>query len=207
MIRAPDERGVGSRWVRIRHARRLALIEATAEVFAEHGYESADMGMLASAADVTKATLYAHFRGKSRLFEAVLGHWMDSLPTPTLSSVGGAELHNQLAAVERHLRHPALAAMTRALARSVYVPESYLERWQQRHRLLLRFLEDVLSKSAECDNAGRAACQFLNLALCNIERRDAMKFGNSLADCDVASVFARAYGTHECACDRAARQE
>lgn len=154
--------------------------------------------MLASAADVTKATLYAHFKGKSGLYEAVLGHWLDSLPEPMLLPVEDAGLGEQLVTVERALRHPASSAMTRALARSVYVPKACLERWHQRHGLLLRHLEEVLSKGIGPENARHAACRFLNLALCNIDRRDAMKFGNSPTDWGVADVFARAYRTLRC---------
>lgn len=196
MTPAPSEtKGVGGRWARVRQARRLDLIEATAEVFAEHGYENSSMGMLASAADVTKATLYAHFREKSRLFEAVLEHWQDSLPEPVLLPVEGTGLGEQLVAVERDLRHPASKAMTSALARSVYVPDASLERWHYRHGLLLLHLEEVLSKSAGHENARHEACRFLNLALCNIDRRDAMKLGNLPTDWGVADLFARAYRT------------
>ncbi|ERW07676.1 TetR family transcriptional regulator [Pseudomonas aeruginosa] len=196
MMTAPREMGgVRGRWVKVRQARRLHLIEATAEVFAEHGYENSSMGMLASAADVTKATLYAHFKEKSRLFEAVLGHWLDSLPDPMLLPVEGTGLGEQLVTVERDLRHPASRAMTRALVRSVYVPETCLERWHYRHGLLLRHLEEVLSKRTGHENARHDACRFLNLALCNIDRRDAMKLGNLPTDWGVADLFARAYRT------------
>jgi hypothetical protein len=41
MIPAPGEMGgVGGRWAKFRQAGRLQLIEATAGVFAKHGYEN-----------------------------------------------------------------------------------------------------------------------------------------------------------------------
>lgn len=201
MIPVPGEvGGVRGRWVKVRRARRLELIEATAEVFAEHGYENSGISLLASTADVTKATLYAHFKDKSRLFEAVLGHWLDSLPDPILLPANEAGLHDQLTAVERDLHQPASKGLIRAVARSVYAPETCLGRWHRRLDLHLRHLEEGLSRSDGCENPKQAAYQFLNLVLCDIDRRDATKFERLPADLGIAEIFVRAYGSYGCAC-------
>jgi len=53
---------------------RSQLLEAAAELFAEHGYEGASMRDIAKAVGVTQANLYYHFEGKADLIEATLAH-------------------------------------------------------------------------------------------------------------------------------------
>lgn len=48
------------------------ILEAAAGVFAEHGYASASMAEILSAAGVTKGALYFHFPGKEALAKAVV---------------------------------------------------------------------------------------------------------------------------------------
>lgn len=55
-------------------ARRLAIIEAAAELFKELGYERASMNELAKRLGGSKATLYGYFPSKETLFSAVARH-------------------------------------------------------------------------------------------------------------------------------------
>jgi TetR/AcrR family transcriptional repressor of mexJK operon len=48
--------------------KREAILEAALEVFLESGYAAANMDVLAARAGVSKATIYAYFKGKDELF-------------------------------------------------------------------------------------------------------------------------------------------
>jgi len=54
-------------------ARRDDVIGAASEVFAEKGYEAAQMGEIAARAELSTATLYALFSGKDELYAEVVG--------------------------------------------------------------------------------------------------------------------------------------
>jgi TetR/AcrR family transcriptional regulator, mexJK operon transcriptional repressor len=49
------------------------MLEAAAELFGAHGYGSVSMDAVARTAGVSKATLYAHFASKERLFATMVG--------------------------------------------------------------------------------------------------------------------------------------
>jgi TetR/AcrR family transcriptional repressor of mexJK operon len=51
-----------------------AVLAAAQEVFLEAGYAAASMDAVASRANVSKATIYAHFDNKRALFEAMIGN-------------------------------------------------------------------------------------------------------------------------------------
>jgi TetR/AcrR family transcriptional regulator, mexJK operon transcriptional repressor len=58
-----------------RSDKRAQVLLAARKVFLEHGYEGASMDAIAAAASVSKATVYAYFEGKDRLFtEMVAGY-------------------------------------------------------------------------------------------------------------------------------------
>ena len=49
------------------------MLDAAADLFMAHGYGSVSMDAVARAAGVSKATLYAHFASKERLFATMVG--------------------------------------------------------------------------------------------------------------------------------------
>jgi TetR/AcrR family transcriptional repressor of mexJK operon len=49
-----------------------SILTAARDIFLESGYAAASMDAVAAAANVSKATIYAHFANKRALFEAVL---------------------------------------------------------------------------------------------------------------------------------------
>jgi AcrR family transcriptional regulator len=61
-----------SRFAKRREATRERLVAAALELFALHGYEGTTMGMVASAADVARATVFNHFPRKDALLLAAL---------------------------------------------------------------------------------------------------------------------------------------
>ncbi|HYH22822.1 MAG TPA: TetR/AcrR family transcriptional regulator [Azospirillum sp.] len=48
------------------------ILEAASRLFLEHGYGAVSMDTVAKTANVSKATLYAHFRSKDELFAAMV---------------------------------------------------------------------------------------------------------------------------------------
>lgn len=60
-------------------ARKLAqLLDRAAEMFIREGYARTSMAKLASAADIGKPTIYAHFKNKANLFSMVVSHLLES---------------------------------------------------------------------------------------------------------------------------------
>lgn len=53
-------------------ARRILIVEAALEDFADHGYEGASLGRIGQAAGVSRTVLYDHFASKRALFVALL---------------------------------------------------------------------------------------------------------------------------------------
>lgn len=53
-------------------SKRDAILAAAREVFLEAGYAAASMDAVAASANVSKATIYAHFENKRALFEAMI---------------------------------------------------------------------------------------------------------------------------------------
>jgi TetR/AcrR family transcriptional repressor of mexJK operon len=52
--------------------KRKKMLDAATELFVAHGYGAVSMDAVARAADVSKATLYAHFASKSALFATII---------------------------------------------------------------------------------------------------------------------------------------
>jgi TetR/AcrR family transcriptional repressor of mexJK operon len=52
--------------------KRLAVLEAASRLFVTHGYGAVSMDVVAREAGVSKATLYAHFASKDRLFATII---------------------------------------------------------------------------------------------------------------------------------------
>src|ERR1700745_2109975 len=55
------------------------ILDAAQRVFLKRGYQSASLDEIAEVAPASKPTIYAHFRGKEALFEAVVGRVLDGL--------------------------------------------------------------------------------------------------------------------------------
>ena len=87
--------------------RRRRILDAARRLFLERGYEGTSMEAVQRAAGGSKATVYAHFPGKERLFEAVL------------ADVGGDPLACELAP-----DMPAAAVLARAADKVLQVAAS-----------------------------------------------------------------------------------
>lgn len=165
------ERSHRSRWHNHRQDQRNGIVRAAGGVFAEVGYDRANMCMVAESAGVAKPTLYAYFRGKPALLEAVIQYWLDAIPRPALEYMQEKTLRLQLNSASRELlrqaRHPASIAFDQAVARSSLMPEIHLERWRQRYGTHLYFLQKVFADRCYANDAALAASQFVLLVVGN----------------------------------------
>jgi len=63
----------------IRKARRQAIMDTALEEFAEHGYESASISMIAKKAGVSKGLMYNYFESKEELLSSIMMDGMDEM--------------------------------------------------------------------------------------------------------------------------------
>lgn len=78
-------------------AKRQAILEAAKQLFLSKGYASTSMDAVASAAGVSKLTVYSHFDDKERLFgEAVVATCQEQLPELLFELPADAPVHEVL---------------------------------------------------------------------------------------------------------------
>ena len=63
----------------IRRDRKQAIMETSLEVFAEHGYESSSISMIAKKAGVSKGLMYNYFESKEDLLTSLMMDGMDDM--------------------------------------------------------------------------------------------------------------------------------
>ena len=88
------------------------LIDIAAQMFMERGFEATTIDAVADAASVGKATLYARYRDKSALFEAVFQRQIDRWVIPlcdAATSKATVRVEDALIKVSRRLLEVALA--------------------------------------------------------------------------------------------------
>jgi AcrR family transcriptional regulator len=84
-------------------ATRQHLIEVATELFADRGYEGTSIEAVLEGAGVSRGSLYHHFTGKDRLFEAVVEAVHAQVAAATLAAAtasGATEAHGLLKAAE-----------------------------------------------------------------------------------------------------------
>lgn len=72
--------------------KRRAMLEAAAGLFMAEGYGAASMDAVARAAGVSKATLYAHFGAKDRLFAAIITEACQAMSDACSGEAGAEDL-------------------------------------------------------------------------------------------------------------------
>lgn len=105
-------------------AKRAAILEAAGLCFMEHGYAATSMDMVAARANVSKATIYAHFSGKDELFGAIITDRCNSqLSMELLTPASGGDPRAALTAIARRLLELLMQPASMAIYR-VVVAES-----------------------------------------------------------------------------------
>lgn len=105
--------------------KRQAIEQAAARVFLRDGYAGASVDVIAREADVSKATLYSHFRSKEELFGAIIcqqcGQFVVEAQTSEAAGLGPEQILRRLG--ERFLENilsPRLLALYRVVAGEAY---------------------------------------------------------------------------------------
>lgn len=181
--KAPAKRGSGGRPTRADAARRDArMVEVAMRLFIERGYDATSIDAVAEAAGVSKPTLYARYRDKRALFEAVLQErmrgWLAPLSAAAEAQALQAHPRNAEAVLDELSRtllarsqNPDAAAMIRCIAaQALTFPDlaklAYDEGWLRGVRTVARLLEVLAAQGqVEIDDAEMAADLFLNLIL------------------------------------------
>jgi len=121
------------RWERVRSHTRTCIIEAAAQAFEASGYEETCMHRIAETAGYTKATIYAHYRDKARLFAAVMDLHASGFPVLVIPSLSGSGLKEALAHVALEIQKLAQVDACRrfcgTLRRSASGAGFYAELW------------------------------------------------------------------------------
>ncbi|GLS42608.1 TetR/AcrR family transcriptional regulator [Methylobacterium brachythecii] len=178
----PPKRGGGGRPTREEAARREArIVEVATQLFMERGFDATSIDAVAEAAGVSKPTLYARYRDKRALFEAILDErireWLAPLSAAEAQALqakpGGAEavLDDLSRSLLARSQEPGAAALTRCIAaQALQFPEmaklAYEEGWLRGVRAVARLL-DVLAAQGQIrvEDTEIAADLFLNLIL------------------------------------------
>lgn len=153
----------------MRERRRLELLKGAASVFAEHGYDHANIRILAEAANVNKATVYAHFHNKCDLFKAVVDHWVELCPEPKLSCPQTTALHSLLHETARSIihqaEHPASQAFGQVIQRSTQLPPDYVQAWHGQYSRHVAHLCQVFGHHTAVRDPLMYASQFVQVIL------------------------------------------
>jgi TetR/AcrR family transcriptional repressor of mexJK operon len=155
---------------------RRAILEAAQTTFSERGYDGASMDSIAAEAQVTKLTIYRHFRNKEALFAAALQGLFEELPAP-LSLIAGREgpLRARLLAIARDLLDFATGSLMRRLLRTLAPPHKSASgnehdlstaRFWPYHQAVQHLLErERHSGALEITDADIASTHFLSLVI------------------------------------------
>jgi TetR/AcrR family transcriptional repressor of mexJK operon len=182
------------------------MIEASAELFMAHGYEKVSMDAVAKAANVSKATLYAHFTSKDMLFASIVGEACQR--NTALESSFPASVSNIRAAlttigtrVLTFLLQPHTQAIYRvAVAESTRFPElgrAFMANGPQRFldRFSVWLAEQTEAGHLAVANPLMAAEQFGALLRLTLFMRVTLGLGDDYTEADIDATVAAAVDT------------
>ncbi len=156
-------------------AKRRAILDAAAELFLAQGYGAVSMDAVARAARVSKATLYAHFGAKDRLFAAIMEAGCTAMRQGAAASTGSLEgrPREALTAMGRHwlnflLQPRCLAVYRMVVAEGPRFPELAESFHANGPRMTRAWLADWIAGQhaagrLNAPDPERAAEQFLSL--------------------------------------------
>jgi TetR/AcrR family transcriptional repressor of mexJK operon len=199
--------------VEIASPKRRAILEAAAALFMAEGYGAVSMDAVARGAGVSKATLYAHFGAKDRLFAAIITEACQVMREACLGEAESAELppREALRRMGRHwlgflLGPRALAVRRIVVAEGVRFPELARAFYDNGPSVTRAWLAGWIQAEAargrlRCPDADRAAEQFLALLTGDIVLRATLGLGEPpdapAIEAQVEAVvdtFCRAFG-------------
>jgi TetR/AcrR family transcriptional repressor of mexJK operon len=188
--------------------KRLAIMDAATELFAARGYGAVSMDAIARAADVSKATLYAHFESKDRLFATIVQvacveHITPADEVPDREILGEApDAETALTAIGGRilrffLRELSLAIHRLVIAESVRFPELGRAFYDNgpvagRERLAAWMVRQADLTVPEPE---MAAEQFLGLLRSGLYLRATLGLAPDSSEADIDAVVTAAVGT------------
>jgi len=165
-------------------AKRQAIIVAAAERFFDAGFAASSIEQIASAAGVSKVTIYNHFGDKSTLFTAAVEHECEKLRSHlVIDTSGDGTLRTRLLAlgeaIVAFLSRPELVKFERRIAaeteREPEVGLAFLNAGPRRIKASFALLLAGMAEAGELviDDPGLAAEQFVSMCkgLGDLERR------------------------------------
>lgn len=189
LTRSPEtaRRGSGGRPTREEALRRDArLLDVAANMFMERGFDGTSIDAVAERAGVGKPTIYARYRDKAELFNAVMRARIETWLTPMAAAAAPSHDHDPddiaatLHAISRHLLthslKPQSAMLQRMLAAQVgQFPELAKHAHQEAWSRAVKTLAELFRRSAEhgcihVDEPELAAGLFLDLIVGSTKR-------------------------------------
>jgi AcrR family transcriptional regulator len=154
-----------------RAARRLAIIEAAAKLFARLGYDSCEMDRVAAKLHVAKGTLYLYFDSKEKLFCECVDDGMRRMQTAVRAAADAeddsidkivAAIRSYLQFFDRHPQYVELLIQERAIFRDRKRPSYFEHRdanrgpWRDSYQELMRLgrIRDDLPVERILDTVG-----------------------------------------------------
>lgn len=172
------------------------ILEAAGKLFLEHGYGAVSMDNVAKTANVSKATLYAHFRSKDELFAAMVAcECRDQMGAFSCDEVSRMEVGDALRLIGRRfmqllLSGKALAAYRVVVAEAHRFPElarAFYESGPARsHEFVAAYLRDADRRGRlRIPDADLAAEQFFGLLKAHIHTRFILCIEDKLPDAEL----------------------
>ncbi len=157
--------------------RQEELLETALDIFLEKGFEQTTMAAIATAAGMSKRTVYAKYKDKEDLFKAALLHAIDSytISLETLQALESGDLEKTLRAVARqridNVTTPAGVRLQRIVGTQSYrFPELFNAAFEQGTGPTINYLCDLFQRhnalgTTDIGDYHRAAYAFLNLVV------------------------------------------
>ncbi len=156
--------------------KRDAILEAANKVFLEVGFGAASMDSIASAAQVSKQTVYNHFGSKEELFAAMVRSSCDNMTLAFTEAIKDSNPEKALRTMAGHFMDvvflPEKLAMYRILMAEVArFPELGRVYYQSGPAIIRKFLADYFVEqnkrgTLKVENPSIAAEQFISMVTC-----------------------------------------
>ena len=186
------------------------IVEAAIKVFLEHGYGGTSMDKIAEVADLSKVTVYNHFKDKKDLFKKVMQAHCENLAqnAPKISLNTQASLEQNLTRLAENIVSALLAPRSVALMRVVIfetgqIPELGSLIWHEGKLPLLDEFRSYLELEnqqgrLQIDNTQIAARQFFGMikenlvwpVLMGLKMNDSAKFRKDVIQSSVKMFLA-----------------
>lgn len=191
-------------------AKRDAILDAAQGLFLEAGYAAASMDTMAARAGVSKATIYAHFKGKDELFAAVMQRRCETSyafqpPDPGLDARGALTVIAQRL-TDLMMSPEALALYRVVVAEAFRTPDlarAFYETGPARGKANIAAVLNLLEQKGELavPDPARATDQFIGMLRAECYHRTLLGLpaGRDQAStiADTVDTMLKAYGTEK----------